>query len=80
MTLSAGPHVVEWRYEKTREDSELIPIKITLVRIEGDHGPSDTCVRCPMGQYSPVASAKCVECEAGTTPNKNGTGNARERG
>jgi hypothetical protein len=69
-TLSKGKHTIELIYEKTSEEQELIPAMITLLRIEGESGPSDYCASCQPGFY--LSKGICIPCKAGYELNKEG--------
>jgi len=66
--LSQGKHMVELIYEKVSDDHDLIPIMITLIRIEGESGSSDYCASCYPGSY--LSKGVCIPCEPGYEPNE----------
>ena len=46
--LSSGVHVIDWVYDKVKDNMQLTPIQIQQIRIEGGSaGSSDTCNTCP---------------------------------
>eukprot|EP00826_Nyctotherus_ovalis_P057664 TRINITY_DN7893_c0_g3_i2.p1 TRINITY_DN7893_c0_g3~~TRINITY_DN7893_c0_g3_i2.p1 ORF type:complete len:547 (-),score=114.20 TRINITY_DN7893_c0_g3_i2:1455-3095(-) len=70
--LRKGNHTVELIYEKVDEETGIVPVKVTGIRIEGEEGSADYCASCPPGSFA--AGGVCTLCDPGTELNAESTG------